>query len=143
MKFVLVAIRCSTDVAGVGNANPVTKRTELGGDFVGKFLRTLAGCFGGPLDLLPVLVCPGEKVSISAHHALASRNGVAGERRISVPDVGTCVDVVDRSRDVESLAHVLGRRPSAICNSPNVLVERGFNSRIEGTKSRAFAGERS
>jgi hypothetical protein len=63
-----------------------------------------AYCWGGALDLLPVLVCPGEEKRIRPEHALAARYRVAGDRGISVPDVRARVHVVDRGRDVE-LAH--------------------------------------
>src|SRR5262249_46973352 len=75
--------------------------------FVGQLLRCLACTLSGALDLLPMLVRPGQKVSIEAHHALAAGNRVAGNGRVGVSDVGARIHVVDGSRDVKLFAHDL------------------------------------
>ena len=78
---------------------------ELRRNFVGQLLRSLARRLRRALNLLPVLVGAGEKVSVNAQHALPPRHGVAGNGGVRVADMRPRIDVVDRRRDVELLAH--------------------------------------
>ena len=58
----------------------------------------------GSVDLLAVLVGPGEEADVVAADPLVARHRVRHDGRVDVPDVGQVVDVVDRRRDVEGVA---------------------------------------
>ena len=56
---------------------------------------------GRPLHLQPVLVGAGEEADVVAEQPVPARQGVGGDRRVGVADVGHVVDVVDRRGHVE------------------------------------------
>ena len=89
----------------VGEAHPIPQGAKFCGYFVGKLLRGLAGSSGGALDFLAVFIRARQEIGVVAEHAMAARNGVAGNGRVRMPDVRTGVDVIDRGRDVELFAH--------------------------------------
>ncbi len=60
---------------------------------------------GPALDVLPVLVGPGEEQDVVAPQAVVPGDEVRGHRRVPVPDVRDVVRVVDRRRDVEGPPH--------------------------------------
>ena len=52
-----------------------------------------------------MLVGAGQEISLRPQQALATRNGVADDGRIRVPDVRPRIHVINRCRDVELLCH--------------------------------------
>ncbi len=73
-------------------------------------LQPLSSC--AFLDLLAVLVGPGQETNGAPLHPVVSRKGVSHHRRIDVADVRHVVDVVDRRRDVVGVfGHKLSRTP--------------------------------
>jgi len=58
---------------------------------------------GGTLDLLAVLIGPGEKKYLIAHQAMRPRHGIGDHRRIGVPEMRLRIDVVNRCGDVEAI----------------------------------------
>src|SRR5215467_13756273 len=89
----------------VGDAHPVKKPAEFGGDRVSELLRRLARGVGGTFDLLPMLVCTGEQKRVVAEHALTTGHGIAHQRGVRMPDVRTRVHVIDRRRNVKLQIH--------------------------------------
>ena len=69
---------------------------------------------GGPGDLEAVLVGAGEEEDVVADQAVPAGQGVGGDRRVGVPDVGHVVHVVDRGGQEEAAGHrfTLARGPS-------------------------------
>ena len=89
----------------VGEAHPIPQGAKFCRNFVSKLLRGLAGSSGGALDFLPVFIRARQEIRVIPEHAMAARNGVAGNGRVRMADVGTGIDVIDRGRDVELFAH--------------------------------------
>ena len=105
LHALLVPVRRGADVIIVGQAHAIPERTEFRRDFIGELLRSLARGMGCTLDLLTVFVGAGQEPGVIAQHAVAARDRVAGKGGIGVSDVGTRIDVVDRSRDVKLFGH--------------------------------------
>ena len=57
------------------------------------------------LDLLAVLVRPGQEEHLAPFEPRPARHHVGGDARVGVADMGSAVDVVDRRRDVEAFGH--------------------------------------
>src|SRR5438552_14716647 len=83
----LVALFSSADEVIVRNSHPLPKLAKLRRDFIRILLRSFPRRLRRPLNLLPVLVRPGEKERLRAEHALPPRNGVASDGRVSVPNM--------------------------------------------------------
>src|ERR1700678_3804681 len=84
----------------VGQPELIPQTTEFGRDGGGKFRRGPSSQRGRPLDLLPVLVRAGQKPGINAQRPLPSRNGVAHNGGVGVPQVRPRVHIVDRRGQV-------------------------------------------
>src|SRR5580658_3668402 len=89
----------------VGQTHMIPEGTEFRGDLIGELLRRLARSLGGALDLLTVLVGAGQEPGVISQHAVPPRDRVAGNGGVGVANVRMRIDVVDRGRDVELLAH--------------------------------------
>ena len=97
----LVALLRGADEVVVAQPQPVPQPAELGGDRGGKLHRRAPGQFGGALDLLPVLVGPGQEPCVDAQRPLAPRDGVAHDGRVGVPQVRPRIHVVDRRGEIK------------------------------------------
>src|SRR3954470_1137275 len=93
------------DEVVIGDTHPLPQVTEFGRDFVGVLLRSFSRGLGRALYLLPVLISAGQKESVGAQKPLPARHRVAGDRRVSVPDMRPRIDVINRGRDVKLSAH--------------------------------------
>src|SRR5712692_2604631 len=109
----LMLVRRGTDEIVVAQPHPVPERAELGRNFVGELLRSLARSLRRPLNLLPMLIGASKEERLEAHHALAARHGVACNRGVRVPDMWACIHVINWRRDVELLAHNFPRESAA------------------------------
>ena len=96
-------------VAGLGGADEVVVAdveqlpglAEAGAGAVGLLLGGDAVGLGRALHLEAVLVGAGEEEDVVAEQAVPAGEGVGGDRRVGVPDVGHVVHVVDRGGHVE------------------------------------------
>jgi hypothetical protein len=59
----------------------------------------------GLLDLLAMLVKSGEKEHVPSDQPTEARQGVRGDGRVRVSNVGHIVDVIDGGCDVEGFLH--------------------------------------
>ena len=98
-------VRSGADVIIVGQAHSIPEGAEFRRDFIGELLRSLARSLGCALDLLPMFVGAGQEPRVVAQHAVAAGDRVAGKRGVSMADVRTRIDVVDRGRDVKVFVH--------------------------------------
>ena len=101
----------SADEIIVRNSHPLPQVPELGGNLIRILLRSFSCGFRRPLDLLPVLIRAGKKKCLCAQQSLPPRNGIAGNCRISVPNVRPRIHVVNRRRDVKLPAHKVSIYP--------------------------------
>ena len=133
-----MAILRRADKVVVRQVHDVREGPKVAGNPVAESLCFDAGQFGRFVDLLAVLVGPGQKHDIEAIEPLEAGDYVAGKRCIGVTDVRHVVDVVDRRRDVEGVGrgHVQAARraagwPRAACASvANALRSTCFRSRL-------------
>ena len=80
---------------------------------------------GRPLHLEAVLVGAGEEEGVVAEQPVPPGQGVGGDRRVGVADVGHVVDVVDRRRHVEAghggnTTEAGGRLPRTAVRRPTI-----------------------
>src|SRR5437868_1417626 len=101
-----VPLRGGPNKVIVRQAHAIPQHPELIRNFVGKLLWRLVGSLGGSFNFLAVFVGPGQKKGIVSEHAVATRDRVAGDRRVRVPDVRPRIHVVNRGRNVKLLAHL-------------------------------------
>ncbi len=94
------------DVVVVGDVQAVPDLLPPGLHVVDPPLGIHPGGLGGPLELLPVLVGPGQMEDLLAAEPVVAGDHVDGHRVVRVPDVRHVVRVVDRRGDVvDVLAH--------------------------------------
>ncbi len=105
LHALLMAIGSCADEIVVGQAESLPAGTERLRHFVGKLLRSLTGSLRGAFNFLPVLVGSSQEPGIVTQHAMPARDRIAGDRSEAVPNMRTRVDVINRGRDVERLAH--------------------------------------
>jgi len=81
-------------------------------------LRRESALVGRLLDLLPVLVGPGQEVHLIAEEAAKARHRVDEHRAVRVPDVRLRVEVVQRGRVVEALGGHLRVPVGGVADEP-------------------------
>ena len=89
-------------VVVVTQPHAIPQGAELAGDGGSKLLGRLSCLPGRTFDLLPMLVCPGEKPCVKAQGSLAPGDGVGHYRGVCVADVGPGIHVIDRGGDVKA-----------------------------------------
>jgi len=102
----VVTLLGGADEVVVGDVERLPEILEVAHRPVGKFARREPlGC-GALLNLLSVLVGPGEEENVEPLHPFVPAHRVGGDGRVGMPDVRDVVDVVDRGGEVEALLFV-------------------------------------
>src|SRR5271168_2919835 len=94
------------DVVIVRNSHPLPEFLELSRNLIRILLWSFSGSLRRALDFLAMLIGASQKKRFCAEHALAPRNRIARDGRISMADVRPRIHVINRCRNVELLAHV-------------------------------------
>ena len=100
-------------VDGIGGGGPAIvadveffpEGDEFRGDLVDELLRRDAGFLGGLLDLLAVLIDPGEVENFLAFQPMIARDDIGEHLLVGVADVRRAIGVIDRGGEVKAVRH--------------------------------------